>query len=741
MVTNRLKFKQIANIDEGFTEIFPYSRVEGFTSSTPGGDQPFMCGATAFPDHVAALTYPIYHIKYSRRTEAAFPQNYNGLWYVVGGIGNNRQIVATKFAPLESVRFNLGYNNQTFKGTFYYKDRVIVITTHNVYVLDPASGNVLVSYNVYELFGTQMYGEYDADIIQYTLGADGNLYIMIADEATVSSAAIIAVVQLGILSNTFTFVIPVTDTTTIGAWVGSPRLWGVDETSTVILMDYNTSTSVPTELYRGNTFVLGSLTSYASIPMPTGYVHVIRSGREHLPEPTMVPNQLPNVTVLPIENTAGSLNYGVIIVDGLPASGGLGTVLYSDTMTSTAPAEESTTQYAQPKFACNRNAPNKSALYPDLVTSGFRFTDRAYEFSLDQDLLYSTSNGELLDSSSVILDPITKDIGFSFCDTRGIMYFLTGDTNSDKDTTISVYTLEIPAEELGTSTDDYLGNDAMYQCRCTKITPINTTLAPAVGFTDHDCDLVIDGLVYKAKGTFEPTAAEAKTNLSVDNVNLKAIFSDDTLDADLIARGAYDGAEILISIVNWYSLPTRVDNPDEVIVIMRGNLGTASVTNMGYEVEARSIESKLHKSVNNLVLPFCPYQLGDSDCTVDLVATANTNLTATVTAVTARNQFEIDTDYSSKHLNYGIVEFTSGDNLGVRREILNYTHPELRMFESFPANIQIGDTVTITAGCDKTESATTGCKLYNNFVNFGGYPSTGNWMVGKDFLYQNPINN
>ncbi len=285
-----------------------------------------------------------------------------------------------------------------------------------------------------------------------------------------------------------------------------------------------------------------------------------------------------------------------------------------------------------------------------------------------------------------------------------------------------------------------LNRELIHVCRVIRITPLNLALAGEIGFTDHDCDLTIDSLVYKAKGTFEPTSAELSSNLTVDSSQLRAVFTDDSIDADLIARGFYDGATITISLVDWHDPPTDIEGVD-AIVITKGDLGNVSVTNMGYELEARSIETKLNKSTSKLVQPFCPYALGDSDCTVDLAGGGFEGITATVTAVTARNEFTITAIATTRPYNYGIIEFTSGANNGVQREILNLDTGTfvVKMFESFPDTITIGDTVTITAGCDKTTNGTTGCGFYSNIVNFGGFPQGGNWMPGKDYLYSNPI--
>jgi len=49
-----------------------------------------------------------------------------------------------------------------------------------------------------------------------------------------------------------------------------------------------------------------------------------------------------------------------------------------------------------------------------------------------------------------------------------------------------------------------------------------------------------------------------------------------------------------------------------------------------------------------------------------------------------------------------------------------------------PYQVQSGDELIITQGCAKNPES---CKAYSNFTNFGGFPSTGNFMPGNDFIY------
>lgn len=90
---------------------------------------------------------------------------------------------------------------------------------------------------------------------------------------------------------------------------------------------------------------------------------------------------------------------------------------------------------------------------------------------------------------------------------------------------------------------------------------------------------------------------------------------------------------------------------------------------------------------------------------------------------------------SDNLLTNGLVTFTSGNNVGVRpKEITAWSlgSTQVTLFENFPLTISPGDTLTITAGCEKTRAD---CKLRDNIKNFGGFPD----LPGVDFLFNVPL--
>jgi hypothetical protein len=78
----------------------------------------------------------------------------------------------------------------------------------------------------------------------------------------------------------------------------------------------------------------------------------------------------------------------------------------------------------------------------------------------------------------------------------------------------------------------------------------------------------------------------------------------------------------------------------------------------------------------------------------------------------------------------GVITFTSGANVGRSMEIQSYVPGQLILFEPLPYTPMIGDTYTIHAGCDYSQST---CRVrFNNIFNFRGEP----FIPGVDRLIQ-----
>lgn len=82
------------------------------------------------------------------------------------------------------------------------------------------------------------------------------------------------------------------------------------------------------------------------------------------------------------------------------------------------------------------------------------------------------------------------------------------------------------------------------------------------------------------------------------------------------------------------------------------------------------------------------------------------------------------------YFDFGVITFTSGNNSGLSMEVRSYVPKQITLQLPMPYPLQVGDTYTMHAGCDK--SVTTCHDRFSNVVNFRGEP----YLPGIDKIMQ-----
>src|SRR5208282_842282 len=85
---------------------------------------------------------------------------------------------------------------------------------------------------------------------------------------------------------------------------------------------------------------------------------------------------------------------------------------------------------------------------------------------------------------------------------------------------------------------------------------------------------------------------------------------------------------------------------------------------------------------------------------------------------------------TSGYFDNGVVTWLTGNNAGLSMEVQSYVPGQVILFQPMPYLIQVGDTYTISAGCDYSFAT---CKArFNNVLNFRGEP----YVPGVDQIIQ-----
>lgn len=264
-------------------------------------------------------------------------------------------------------------------------------------------------------------------------------------------------------------------------------------------------------------------------------------------------------------------------------------------------------------------------------------------------------------------------------------------------------------------------------CWCWRVTRADGAV---FGFTEHDADLTVESVTYRAATGFAPGDLDQAAGFTAGQASIAGVFDAASLTEADLEKGLWDGATVALFRVDW-------SDPTLFVRVWTGELGEVRRGKTAFEADLAGPARKLDRTIGRVYSRSCDAALGDARCGVDLDDPAF-QANATVTAVIHAAAFEmsgLDGHAPSLFAEGGLV-WTSGDNDGakfrvrVHRAAGALTIIELDQPPAFP--VEVGDTATLTAGCDKRLST---CRdVFANAINFRGCP----FMPGNDALIAAP---
>jgi uncharacterized phage protein (TIGR02218 family) len=248
-------------------------------------------------------------------------------------------------------------------------------------------------------------------------------------------------------------------------------------------------------------------------------------------------------------------------------------------------------------------------------------------------------------------------------------------------------------------------------------------------FTAHDADLSVQEgdnqyYTYKSADSFKMTALETESGLAVSNMDAEVLIDDATITDDDLIEGFYDQAKVEFSLAYWsvqgvLALPLRVSW-----------IGEITIRGVSFKADLRGISQKLQQVFTESTSLECRYQFCDAVCKLDPAAyTRHLH----VTSLEANDTFYANIatiDYNK--FQWGLATWTSGNNAGAKMEIVRNGNDRIQLFLPMSKVIQVGDTVDLLLGCDKSFAA---CKGFSNSIRFGGEP----FLAGSDLLMTYPV--
>lgn len=242
--------------------------------------------------------------------------------------------------------------------------------------------------------------------------------------------------------------------------------------------------------------------------------------------------------------------------------------------------------------------------------------------------------------------------------------------------------------------------------------------------TTHDAaiDVSLSSDEYDLNGTYESnllpfqsSALQTSTDLAVSNMEVDALLDAAGVTEEEILAGRLDNVWFTLFMVNWRT------PANSGIVFKRGIVGNVrTFAQQLLKGELRGLSQFLAQTTMEAYGPVCRAELGDARCKVDL---APLTITGDVDSISVQRRIfttaGLDSGSPSLPANwyqYGTLTMTSGANTGARVPVKSDDGvSEIELFYSLPYDLEIGDTYSLTPGCDKKRIT---CRdKFNNIVN------------------------
>lgn len=251
------------------------------------------------------------------------------------------------------------------------------------------------------------------------------------------------------------------------------------------------------------------------------------------------------------------------------------------------------------------------------------------------------------------------------------------------------------------------------------------------GFTDHDQDLVFDGVTFSASTGMTASSLEATTGSSVNNAEAIGALNDIGLSEEDIEAGRFDAAEVRFWLVNWM-------DPEQRVVRFRGTIGENTRNDESFSAELRGMTDPLNQPRGQVFQSSCSAVLGDDQCRVDLDQAEFSAEVVLEEVEDARVlRFSNPAGFDEYWFERGRLEVVDGAGQGLRgwikNDLVQGDIREVTLWKSLRSDIRPGDTVRLRAGCDKC--ASTCASKFANFYNFRGFPH----IPGEDWLTSYPV--
>jgi uncharacterized phage protein (TIGR02218 family) len=243
-----------------------------------------------------------------------------------------------------------------------------------------------------------------------------------------------------------------------------------------------------------------------------------------------------------------------------------------------------------------------------------------------------------------------------------------------------------------------------------------------LGFTGHDRDVWLDGVLHRAAPGMLPSAVRRTADLSADSVEVQGTLTHDAISAADLSAGLFDGAQVQLGIVDWET--------GDLATLYRGEIGAISEVAAGFSAELLSAKAQLDADPVPRTSPTCRAQFCGPGCTLS-TARFTHELRVSTIDLTA-NAVSFAGGPAADDIRDGSLRWVDGTQAGQSNAVVEVDGAMLVLERALDPGIAVGDLARVREGCDHTIATCAG--RFANSVNFQGEP----FVPGNDILTRTP---
>ena len=271
-----------------------------------------------------------------------------------------------------------------------------------------------------------------------------------------------------------------------------------------------------------------------------------------------------------------------------------------------------------------------------------------------------------------------------------------------------------------------------------RTTDHNAKLTFHEGFLDGSADLWTNNEIYTPSDGMDASASRQAAGMKAASMEFAGVFSSTSITGADIRAGIYDDATLDVAWIDW-RYPWMGAFRHNVL-----RLTDFEYDDEKWTAQATNLFSELRRKFGRQYGRTCWHAFMDAGCGISKTGGTTTFSAQAITAIVdAGVNFRYDEGASSEiadtkvdnYFRAGHLKFLTGNNKGkiypIKKSFVQVGggggSNDARVVLQFPtrADLQVGDTFNLIAGCDKTIEAcgsTTLAGGVDNHVKFGGYP-------------------